>query len=105
MDIQRVRNLTTGFLHTEMNHIYEDIEYIVGDAGIMTHMLQAACHALTPYLKALLADERFFNERYDPDHVGDIEIPKMGTEAYKTFKERFLAKLREDKTGVYENER
>ena len=30
MDIQRLRNLTTGRLHTEMGHIYEDLELITG---------------------------------------------------------------------------
>ena len=28
MNIQRLRNLTTGILHTEMGHIYQDLETI-----------------------------------------------------------------------------
>lgn len=31
MDIQRLRNLTTGRLHTEMAHIYQDIEYLTSE--------------------------------------------------------------------------
>ena len=33
MDIQRLRNLTTGRLHTKMDHIHEDLGFIVGDDG------------------------------------------------------------------------
>ena len=50
MDIQRIRNLTTGSLHTDMDHVYKDIEYIVGEKGIMTHMIPNACSSLEPYL-------------------------------------------------------
>ena len=36
MNIQRLRNLTTGRLHTEMGHIYEDLGIITGETGLMT---------------------------------------------------------------------
>ncbi len=36
-DIQRLRNLTTGILHTEIGHIYEDIESITGAKGVMAN--------------------------------------------------------------------
>lgn len=34
MDIQRIRNLTTGILHTKMEDIHEDIEYLVVTKGV-----------------------------------------------------------------------
>ena len=51
MDIQRLRNLTTGRLHTKMEHIYADIEHLTGAEGVMTHQLPNACRALEPYLR------------------------------------------------------
>lgn len=48
LDIQRVRNLTTGRLHTKMDDIYEDIEFLTGEKGIMTHMLLRAREAMMP---------------------------------------------------------
>lgn len=51
MEIQRLRNLTTGILHTEVGHIYEDIEFLTGEKGIMTHMLPRACEAMMPILE------------------------------------------------------
>lgn len=59
MQIQRVRNLTTGILHTEIQHIYEDIEWLTGEKGIMTHMLPAAMQALTFALQAQLSPTQY----------------------------------------------
>jgi len=38
-DSKRLRNLTTHRLHTKLDHIYEDLEWISGETGLMTHML------------------------------------------------------------------
>lgn len=46
MDVQRLRNLTTGRLHTEIGFVYEDIEHLTGVKGIMTHMMPRAMRAL-----------------------------------------------------------
>ena len=32
MDIQRLRNLTTGRLHTQMTDIYMDLDYLTGQS-------------------------------------------------------------------------
>jgi len=50
ISLSRLRNLTTGILHTKMSDIYEDIELIIGEKGIMTHMLPTARTALLPFL-------------------------------------------------------
>lgn len=78
MDIQRLRNLTTGRLHTKMEHIYEDIEYFTGQEGVMTHMLPNACKALEPYLQSKITEPRFWDGEYDTEHTGHALIPPMG---------------------------
>lgn len=80
MDIQRLRNLTTGKLHTKMTHIYEDIETITGTPGLMTHQIPNALTALKPWLLANVTDPRFWDDRFDITHVGDIELPEMSDE-------------------------
>ncbi len=80
MDIQRVRNLTTGRVHTEMGDIYHDLGWIVGDNGLMTHMLPRVLVAVEPWLRKNVADQRFWDGEYDPTHIGDIELPEPTTE-------------------------
>lgn len=76
MDAQRLRNLTTGRLHTEMGHIYEDLGFLTGQDGLMTHMLPRALRACIPWLKANVKGDRFWDDRFDKSHVGTIEIPE-----------------------------
>lgn len=80
MDIQRVRNLTTGRPHTKMEDIYADIEWLTGAKGVMTHQLPNALRALEPYLREHVTDERFWGGEYDTAHTGEIDIPPMGSE-------------------------
>ena len=91
MDIQRARNLTTGRLHTEMDHIYQDIEMLTGEKGIMTHMLPRALDCLLPHLKKHVQDSRFWDDKFDITHVGEIEIPPLNGED----RAAFLATLRQ----------
>ena len=77
MDIQRLRNLTTGRLHTKMEDIYADIERLTGEEGVMTHMLPNACRALKPYLREKAPDERLWRDEYDTTHTGEIDVPPM----------------------------
>lgn len=93
MDIQRLRNLTTGRLHTSMGDIYKDIEFLTGEEGVMTHMLPNACQALLPILeerlKALENSERFFEDKYDTTHVGEVDMPALTEEERKIFWENY----------------
>ena len=91
MEIQRLRNLTTGRLHTEMTHIYEDIGYFTGEEGVMTHQLPNAMRALMPFLQDKVKDEKFFEDIHDPLHVGDIDVPAMNAEERSAFWERYRA--------------
>lgn len=76
MDIQRLRNLTTGRLHTDIGCIYEDIETITGEPGLMTHMLPRAMRAVEPWLREHVTDERFWDGKFDKTHTGDYELPE-----------------------------
>lgn len=76
MDIQRLRNLTTGILHTNMGHIYEDLGHIMGESGLMTHMIPRAMRAVEPWLRKHLTDVRFWDGEFDQTHVGKINLPE-----------------------------
>lgn len=77
MDIQRVRNLTTSRLHTDMTHVYEDLEYIIGVSGIMTHQIPRIMRSIEPWLREQLPGARFWDGTYDPGHTGEIELRRM----------------------------
>jgi len=85
MDIQRLRNLTTGRLHTEMDHIYEDLGWFTGESGLMTHMLPRAMKAVEPWLKEKVTDKRFWDGEFDTTHTGDFELPEPTGEDRKGF--------------------
>ncbi len=89
MDIQRLRNLTTGRLHTDIAHIYQDIEYITGAEGIMTHQLPNASAALRPYLESVVLDARFWDGIYDTTHVGEIELFPMSADELAVYWQRY----------------
>ncbi len=91
MDIQRLRNLTTGRLHTKMEDIYADIDMLTGEAGVMTHMLPNACRALEPYLRDVAPDARLWDGAYDVSHTGQIAVPQMNAEQRAEFWKRFGA--------------
>ena len=91
MDIQRLRNLTTGILHTEMGHIYEDLEKITGESGLMTHMLPRAVQAVEPWLRDNVSDSRFWDGAFDITHTGEIDLPTPTNEDRKTFLKRYAA--------------
>lgn len=75
-DIPYLRNLTTGILHTTMKDVYTGIEQITGTGGLMTHQLPGAREAMLPFLRENLPP-RFFNNTWDKEHVGTIEMPVM----------------------------
>ena len=90
-DIQRLRSLTTGKLHTEMDHIYEDLERIVGDDGLMTHMLPRVMRSVEPWLRKHVKDACFWDGEFDTTHTGEIELPEPTEQDRKDMFERFRA--------------
>lgn len=91
MDIQRLRNLTTGILHTDMNHIYIDLENITGQKGLMTHMLPRAARAIEPWLRKHVTDPRFWNGEYDTTHAGEFQLPTPTDEDRKEFTDNYIS--------------
>lgn len=77
MDIQRLRNITTGKVHTTMFDIYEDLEYLSGESGLMTHQLTNIRNALLPYLRENITDSRFWDGSYDTTHIGELNLKPM----------------------------
>jgi len=91
MDIQRLRNLTTGRLHTEMQHIYEDLEMITGESGLMTHMLARAMRSVEPWLRQHVTDAKFWDDKYDPSHIGEHPLPQPTAEDRTAMMKRYFA--------------
>lgn len=91
MNIQRLRNLTTGRLHTEIGHIYEDLETITGEKGLMTHMLPRVMKAVEPWLKEHISDSRFWDGKFDTAHIGEITLPIPTSADRKLMFERYAA--------------
>lgn len=89
MDIQRLRNLTTSRLHTKMEHIYEDLGFIIGEKGLMTHMLPRVLDSIMPWLKSMVTDPRFWDDKYDITHIGVFPLrnmtPKEMNEAFDRY--------------------
>lgn len=79
---QRLRNLTTGILHTEMQDIYEDLETFTGMTSLFTHQLPGALHLIRPWLRQVVTDSRFWDDKYDPTHEGFVSV-RLPDEAYK----------------------
>ena len=91
MDIQRLRNLTTGILHTEIGHVYEDLEAITGESGLMTHMLPRAARAVEPWLREHVPAPRFWDGEYDTTHTGDYALPEPTADDRVAMFERYKA--------------
>ncbi len=91
--IQRLRNLTTHKLHTEMVHVYQDINAIIGEDGaVMTHMIPGLLESIDPWLHEHVTDERYWDGQYDPTHIGEIELPDPSEDDRKTFLELYRSK-------------
>lgn len=74
ISIQRLRNLTTGRLHTKMEDVYTDIEAFTGMGGVMTPQLPSANAALQPYLRERYKNQPVWDGEYKPDMNGDVPL-------------------------------
>lgn len=91
MNIQRLRNLTTRRLHTDIRHVYEDLEIITGETGLMTHMLPGVMKACEPWLRKHVADARFWDGKHDPSHTGEFELPTPSDDDRVEMFKRYIA--------------
>ena len=90
MNAQRLRNLTAGRLHTEMSHVYEDLETIMGER-LMTHMIPRALRSVEPWLRDHVAEPRFWDGKHDPTHTGEVALPDPTPEDRAAMMERYRA--------------
>ena len=89
MGVQRLRNLTTGILHTKIEDVYQDIEILVGVEGVMTHQLPNATKALEPWLREQVDDSRFWDGKFDQTHAGSFDGDPMTAADRAAFWERY----------------
>ena len=91
MNIQRLRNLTTGLAHTKsLLHVQEDLETLTG-VSFVTHQLVNALPAVKAVLRRRDLPKRFWNEKYDPEHTGGIDIEPFNEAEMKLFRDVYLA--------------
>lgn len=83
--------MTTRKLHTEIGHVYKDLEKIIGESGIMTHMIPRVMKSVNPWLKENVHDARFWDGEFDQGHTGEIELPTPTDEERKSMLELFKA--------------
>jgi hypothetical protein len=57
---KRIRNLTTGILHTCMDDVYRDLAAIVGVDGLMTHQLPRVRECVLPWLREKTKNDAAF---------------------------------------------
>ena len=88
---QRLRNLTTGRLHTDISCVYEDLEIISGENGLMTHMLPRMMQAVMPWLIENVGDPRFWDDEYDTTHDGVYFLPAPTEAERAEMLERYMA--------------
>ena len=81
----KLRNITTGILHTKMSDVYDFFEEYTGEEGIMTHLLPSAKLALMPVLRARLTEDWFNKEWVKTGLDEEVEISEMNEEEKKSF--------------------
>lgn len=85
----KLRNMTTGILHTNIGDVYEFLEKYLGAEGIMTHQIPSACRALEPFLKAKLSEE-WFTKVWEKDGLDEpAQITDLTQEEKKIFWESY----------------
>lgn len=85
----KLRNMTTGRLHTEIGDVYKFIEEYTGEKGIMTHHIPSACPPIQTILKRHLSAEWFTDEWIKTGLDEVVEIPYMTEDERKEFWEAF----------------
>jgi len=89
MNIQRLRNLTTGIIHTKREHIQEDLEFLVGHE-IPETLLPEIASAIMPWLKEKLQDVELFELKYDPNHQGEVTLHPLTKPERESFWRGYL---------------
>ena len=77
MDIQRIRNITTGIIHTSFEEMSKDIQMITGIEGVTTIGIPYVGRLAQLFLKEQFPDPRFWERAMDETHVGELEVRNM----------------------------
>ena len=72
----RLRNLTTGILHTDIGDVYRDLGTIAGVDGLMTHQLPRVLACVTPWLKDHVKDPWMWEKKHDPKDDWELTLPE-----------------------------
>jgi hypothetical protein len=70
---KRIRNLTTGILHTCIDDVYRDLAAIVGVDDLMTHQLPRVRECVLPWLQEKTKNDAAFWDK-DIQIEADFEI-------------------------------
>ena len=76
IDNQRLRNLTTGILHTDISHVYADILKLTGEK-IYTHEITDKLPIIQAWLRTGLHKRMFWNNKLDQTHIGITNISRI----------------------------
>jgi hypothetical protein len=87
IDFQRLRNLTTHKLHTDISYVYKDLGTIFGSETLMTHQLPNVLTAVTPWLKRHVKEPKFWENSFDPSHIGFYKLPMPTDEDWREMRE------------------
>lgn len=85
---QRIRNLTTNFIHTHINHYLNDAFLIMGFGYKEVNMARFII-ALDAYLSSIVSDDRLWNGVMDRNDIGDIEVKKMNQKEQQIFQQQY----------------
>lgn len=87
---QRLRNLTSGHLHTTADELEHDLMYLLRERGpLMPTQLHILVKALEPVLIQRLSDPRFWNGKYDPEHEGVVGVEPLDPEELRALWNRY----------------
>lgn len=85
----KLRNVTSGILHTEVGDVYKFYEEYIGEKGIMTHHIPSAFKALQPILKTKLSEE-WFNEEWIKEGLNEpVEVADLTAEEKAEYWKQF----------------
>ncbi len=77
MSFQRIRNLTTGMVHTKFKHVAQDIDGLMGDSIFDATRPLVYRTIIKPHLRKYVKDGRFWKVEMDESHVGTMDIPTI----------------------------
>lgn len=90
IDYQRLRNLTTGILHTKIEYVYKDLEMLFGQGSLWTHQLPDVQRAVAPWLKKYVPEVEFWDGTYDTAHIGTHHLPVPTTDETNDMLKRYM---------------